>query len=154
MKKILIPLASILPVALLIGILAFKAFQDNDIYEDMGISDNYDGFEREKIFDNHEGSPADGEALYMITKDSKTKVDFSDWKELPLNKRIVEFYITERYDQVSPEIKKLAEISEGYWKIVGENPIEGDGMEGLYGNMKLYIYDSKSDLIYCYVFDS
>jgi len=97
---------------------------------------------------------ADGEALYKITKDSNTKADFSDWKKLPIDKRIVEFYITKRYDHVSSEIRKLAEISEGYWKIVGKNPIEGEGMKGLYGNMKLYIYDSQHDLIYCYVFDS
>ena len=45
----------------------------------MGVSDSYDGFEIEKVFDNHKGSPADGEALYKITKDSNTKADFSDW---------------------------------------------------------------------------
>ena len=154
MKKIAVIIASILLGGMVICLIVFKIFTDNSIYSDMGVSDSYDGFEIEKVFDNHQGSPADGEALYKITKDSNTKADFSDWKKLPIDKRIVEFYITKRYDHVSSEIRKLAEISEGYWKIVGKNPIEGEGMKGLYGNMKLYIYDSQHDLIYCYVFDS
>lgn len=154
MKKIAVIIASILLGGMVICLIVFKTFTDNSIYSDMGIADSYDGFEIEKVFDNHKGSPANGEALYKITKDSNTKADFSDWKKLPIDKRIVEFYITKRYDHVSSEIRKLAEISEGYWKIVGKNPIEGEGMKGLYGNMKLYIYDSQHDLIYCYVFDS
>ena len=63
MKKIAVIIASILLGGMVICLIVFKTFTDNSIYSDMGVSDSYDGFEIEKVFDNHKGSPADGEAL-------------------------------------------------------------------------------------------
>lgn len=152
MKKIIVVITVIvIAIAALIcvGNTIILKIEKNNIIKGLG-ADNYKNYDTELVFDSHEGT-SDGEALYVIKLEEGDEFDVSDWKGLPISKKISEVYI----DGVDyPEVRKLTEIKNGSWKMIGRNPEIGFGEQGIYGNIKLYVYDSDSRIIYCYIFDS
>lgn len=96
----------------------------------------------EELFNNYEGFPYEGIAMYKITLDCDAKQDFLKWSILPLSES-AELFLTSISDYV-----KLPEIANGYWRLVDRNP----GTQK-YTNVSFCIYDTAEDVVYMITMD-
>ena len=97
----------------------------------------------EELFNNYEGVPYEGIALYKITLDNDAKQDFLKWSILPLSEN-AELFLTSISDYV-----ELPEIADGYWMLVDRNP----GTQK-YTNVSFCIYDTAEEVAYMITMDS
>lgn len=110
---------------------------------DFNLDIDKDNIKIEELFNNYEGVPYEGIALYKITLDTDAKQDFLKWSILPLSES-AELFLTSISDYVD-----LPEIADGYWMLVDRNP----GTQK-YTNVSFCIYDTAEEVAYMITMDS
>lgn len=111
--------------------------------EDFNLDIDKDNFKIEELFNNYEGFPYEGIALYKITFDSESKQKFLKWSNLPLSEN-AELFLASISDYI-----ELPEVTEGYWMLVDRNP----GTQK-YTNISFCIYDKAKEVAYMIRMDS
>lgn len=97
----------------------------------------------EELFNNYEGFPYEGIALYKITLDSESRKELLKWSSLPISENAKEFLVS-----VSDYVE-LPEITDGYWMFVDRNPGTPK-----YTNVSMCIYDTVEEVAYLITMDS
>ena len=110
---------------------------------DFNLDIDKDNIKIAELFNNYEGVPYEGIALYKITLDNDAKQDFLKWSILPLSEN-AELFLTSISDYV-----ELPEIADGYWMLVDRNP----GTQK-YTNVSFCIYDTAEEVAYMITMDS
>ena len=110
---------------------------------DFNLDIDKDNIKIEELFNNYEGVPYEGIALYKITLDNDAKQDFLKWSILPLSES-AELFLTSISDYV-----ELPEIADGYWMLVDRNP----GTQK-YTIVSFCIYDTAEEVAYMITMDS
>lgn len=138
--------ALLLLSVLMLGACAFNSINGDvktQFIKDFDLDIDKDNIKIEELFNNYEGVPYEGIALYKITLDSDAKQDFLKWSILPLSES-AELFLTSISDYV-----ELPEIANGYWMLVDRNP----GTQK-YTNVSFCIYDTAEDVAYMITMDS
>ncbi len=148
MKKInlLVVATMLLIVTSLLGACAFNGARGDvktQFIRDFELDVDKDSLKFEKLFNNYEGVPYEGIALYKITLDSESQKEFLKWNRLPIPEN-VELFLVSISDYVV-----LPEIPDGYWMFVDRNP----GTQK-YTNVSMCIYDMAEEVAYLITMDS
>lgn len=99
--------------------------------------------EFEELFNNYEGFPYEGIALYKISLNKDALEEIMEWDSLPYSKEADDFVTS-----VSTYVE-LPAIEDGYWKLVDRNP----GTEE-YTNVSFCVYDADKEIAYLITMDS
>ncbi len=148
MKKLnsLVCVALLLLSVSLLGACTFNSTRGDvkmQFMRDFNLDIDKDNIKIEELFNNYEGVPYEGIALYKITLDNDAKQDFLKWSILPLSEN-AELFLTSISDYV-----ELPEIADGYWMLVDRNP----GTQK-YTNVSFCIYDTAEEVAYMITMDS
>ena len=148
MKKLnsLVCVALLLLSVSLLGACTFNSTRGDvkmQFMRDFNLDIDKDNIKIEELFNNYEGVPYEGIALYKITLDNDAKQDFLKWSILPLSES-AELFLTSISDYV-----ELPEIADGYWMLVDRNP----GTQK-YTNVSFCIYDTAEEVAYMITMDS
>lgn len=96
----------------------------------------------EELFNNYEGVPYEGIALYKLTVGEDVRQAFLQWERFPLPEAAENFL-----ESLSAYVE-LPSITDGYWKMVDRNP----GMSA-YTNVSLCVYDGATGAAYLLTMD-
>ncbi len=110
---------------------------------DFKLDADKDSLKFEELFNNYEGFPYEGIALYKINLDSELRKEFLKWNSLPISEN-AELFL----ESVSAYVE-LPEITDGYWMLIDRNP----GTQK-YTNISMCIYDGMEEVAYLITMDS
>lgn len=147
LSKVLSSILALSVVLSLLGACAFNSTRGDakmQFMRDFNLDIDKDNIKIEELFNNYEGVPYEGIALYRITlDDNDAKQDFLKWSILPLSES-AELFLTSISDCF-----ELPEIADGYWMFVDRNP----GTQQ-YTNVSFCIYDTAEEVAYMITMDS
>lgn len=96
----------------------------------------------EELFNNYEGFPYEGIALYKLTVGENVRQAFLQWERFPLSEEAEHFL-----ESLSTYVE-LPSIADGYWKMVDRNP-----GTSAYTNVSLCVYDGTTGIAYLLTMD-
>ena len=96
----------------------------------------------EELFNNYEGFPYEGIALYKLTVGEDVRQAFLQWERIPFSKEAEHFL-----ESLSTYVE-LPSIADGYWKMVDRNP-----GTSAYTNVSLCVYDEATGIEYLLIMD-
>ena len=96
----------------------------------------------EELFNNYEGFPYEGIALYKLTVGEDVRQAFLQWEGFPLPEAAENFL-----ESLSAYVE-LPPIADGCWKMVDRNP-----GTSAYTNVSLCVYDRATDAPYLLTMD-
>ena len=96
----------------------------------------------EELFNNYEGVPYEGIALYKLTVGEDVRQAFLQWERFPLPEAAENFL-----ESLSAYVE-LPSITDGYWKMVDRNP-----GTSAYTNVSLCVYDGATGAAYLLTMD-
>lgn len=96
----------------------------------------------EELFNNYEGFPYEGIALYKLTVGEDVRQAFLQWERIPFSKEAEHFL-----ESLSAYVE-LPSIADGYWKMVDRNP-----GTSAYTNVSLCVYDEATGIEYLLIMD-
>lgn len=96
----------------------------------------------EELFNNYEGFPYEGIALYKLTVGEDVRQAFLQWERFPLPEAAENFL-----ESLSAYVE-LPLIADGYWKMVDRNP-----GTSAYTNVSLCVYDGATGAAYLLAMD-
>ena len=96
----------------------------------------------EELFNNYEGVPYEGIALYKLTVGEDVRQAFLQWERFPISEAAECFL-----ESLSAYVE-LPLIADGYWKMVDRNP-----GTSAYTNVSLCVYDRATDAAYLLTMD-
>lgn len=96
----------------------------------------------EELFNNYEGFPYEGIALYKLTVGEDVRQAFLQWERFPFSEEAEHFL-----ESLSAYVG-LPSIADGYWKMVDRNP-----GTSAYTNVSLCVYDRATDAAYLLTMD-
>ena len=96
----------------------------------------------EELFNNYEGFPYEGIALYKLTVGKDVRQAFLQWERFPFSEEAENFL-----ESLSSYVE-LPSIADGYWKMVDRNP-----GTSAYTNVSLCVYDWATDAAYLLTMD-
>lgn len=96
----------------------------------------------EELFNNYEGFPYEGIALYKLTVGEDVRQAFLQWERIPFSEEAEHFL-----ESLSAYVE-LPSIADGYWKMVDRN--QGTSA---YTNVSLCVYDRATDAAYLLTMD-
>lgn len=96
----------------------------------------------EELFNNYEGFPYEGIALYKLTVGEDVRQAFLQWERLPLSEEAEGFL-----ESLSTYVE-LPSFADGHWKMVDRNP-----GTSAYTNTSLCVYDGATDAAYLLTMD-
>ena len=102
-----------------------------------------DSLRFEELFNNYEGFPYEGIALYKITLDSEARKELSKWNSFPISED-AELFL----ESVSNYVE-LPEIADGYWMFINRNP-----KSQKYTAVSMCVYDAVGEVAYLITMDS
>ena len=96
----------------------------------------------EELFNNYEGFPYEGIALYKLTVGEDVRQAFLQWERFPFSEEAENFL-----ESLSSYVE-LPSIADGYWKMVDRNP-----GTSAYTNVSLCVYDEATGAAYLLTMD-
>ena len=96
----------------------------------------------EELFNNYEGFPYEGIALYKLTVGEDVRQAFLQWERFPFSEE------AECFLESLSAYAELPSIADGYWKMVDRNP-----GTSAYTNVSLCVYDRATDAAYLLTMD-
>ena len=96
----------------------------------------------EELFNNYEGFPYEGIALYKLTVGEDVRQAFLQWERFPFSEEAECFL-----ESLSAYVE-LPSIADGYWKMVDRNP-----GTSVYTNVSLCVYDEATGIEYLLIMD-
>ena len=96
----------------------------------------------EELFNNYEGFPYEGIALYKLTVGEDVRQAFLQWERFPISEE-AEYFL----ESLSAYVE-LPSVADGYWKMVDRNP-----GTSAYTNVSLCVYDWATDAAYLLTMD-
>ena len=96
----------------------------------------------EELFNNFEGFPYEGIALYKLTVGEDVRQAFLQWERFPFSEEAENFL-----ESLSSYVE-LPSIADGYWKMVDRNP-----GTSAYTNVSLCVYDEATGAAYLLTMD-
>jgi len=96
----------------------------------------------EELFNNYEGVPYEGIALYKLTIGEDVRQAFLQWERFPFSEK------AECFLESLSAYAELPPIADGYWKMVDRNP-----GTSAYTNVSLCVYDWATDAAYLLTMD-
>lgn len=96
----------------------------------------------EELFNNYEGFPYEGIALYKLTVGEDARQAFLQWERLPFSEE-AEYFL----ESLSTYVE-LPTFADGYWKMVDRNP-----GTSVYTNVSLCVYDGTTGIAYLLTMD-
>lgn len=96
----------------------------------------------EELFNNYEGFPYEGIALYKLTVGEDARQAFLQWERLPFSEEAEHFL-----ESLSTYVE-LPTFADGYWKMVDRNP-----GTSVYTNVSLCVYDGTTGIVYLLTMD-
>ena len=96
----------------------------------------------EELFNNYEGVPYEGIALYKLTVGEDVRQAFLQWERFPFSEE------TENFLESLSAYVELPPIADGYWKMVDRN--QGTSA---YTNVSLCVYDVATGAAYLLTMD-
>ena len=96
----------------------------------------------EELFNNYEGFPSEGIALYKLTVGEDARQAFLQWERFPLSEEAEGFL-----ESLSTYVE-LPSFADGCWKMVDRNP-----GTSAYTNVSLCVYDRATDAAYLLTMD-
>ena len=96
----------------------------------------------EELFNNYEGFPYEGIALYKLTVGEDVRQAFLQWERLPFSEEAEHFL-----ESLSTYVE-LPSFADGYWKMVDRNP-----GTSAYTNVSLCVYDGITGIAYLLTMD-
>ena len=96
----------------------------------------------EELFNNYEGVPYEGIALYKLTVGEDVRQAFLQWERFPFSEEAEHFL-----ESLSAYVE-LPSIADGYWKMVDRNP-----GTSAYTNVSLCVYDRATGAAYLLTMD-
>ena len=96
----------------------------------------------EELFNNYEGFPYEGIALYKLTIGEDVRQAFLQWERFPFSEK------AECFLESLSAYAELPPIADGYWKMVDRNP-----GTSAYTNASLCVYDRATDAAYLLTMD-
>ena len=96
----------------------------------------------EELFNNYEGFPYEGMALYKLTVGEDVRQAFLQWERFPLSEE------AEHFLESLSAYAELPSIADGYWKMVDRNP-----GTSAYTNVSLCVYDRATGAAYLLTMD-
>lgn len=96
----------------------------------------------EELFNNYEGFPYEGIALYKLTVGEDVRQAFLQWERFPFSEK-AECFLESLSAYVEPP-----SIADGYWKMVDRNP-----GTSVYTNVSLCVYDEATGIEYLLIMD-
>ena len=96
----------------------------------------------EELFNNYEGFPYEGIALYKLTIGEDVRQAFLQWERIPFSEEAECFL-----ESLSAYVE-LPSIADGYWKMVDRNP-----GTSAYTNVSLCVYDRATGAAYLLTMD-
>lgn len=96
----------------------------------------------EELFNNYEGFPYEGIALYKLTVGEDVRQAFLQWERFPLPEAAENFL-----ESLSAYVE-LPTFADGYWKMVDRNP-----GTSAYTNVSMCVYDGTTGIAYLLTMD-
>ena len=96
----------------------------------------------EELFNNYEGFPYEGIALYKLTVGEDVRQAFLQWERLPFSEEAEHFL-----ESLSTYVE-LPSFADGYWKMVDRNP-----GTSAYTNVSMCVYDGTTGIAYLLTMD-
>ena len=96
----------------------------------------------EELFNNYEGVPYEGIALYKLTVGEDARQAFLQWERLPFSEEAEHFL-----ESLSAYVE-LPSFADGHWKMVDRNP-----GTSAYTNASLCVYDGATGIAYLLTMD-
>ena len=96
----------------------------------------------EELFNNYEGFPYEGIALYKLTVGEDVRQAFLQWERLPFSEEAEGFL-----ESLSTYVE-LPAFADGYWKMADRNP-----GTSAYTNVSLCVYDGITGIAYLLTMD-
>ena len=96
----------------------------------------------EELFNNYEGFPYEGIALYKLTVGEDVRQAFLQWERFPFSEEAEHFL-----ESLSTYVE-LPSFADGYWKMVDRNP-----GTSAYTNVSLCVYDGITGIAYLLTMD-
>lgn len=96
----------------------------------------------EELFNNYEGFPYEGIALYKLTVGEDVRQAFLQWERLPFSEEAEHFL-----ESLSTYVE-LPTFADGYWKMVDRNP-----GTSAYTNVSMCVYDGTTGIAYLLTMD-
>ncbi len=148
MKKInrLVAAAMLLIVTSLLGACVFNGARGDaktQFIRDFELDVDKHSLKLEELFNNYEGVPYEGIAMYKITLDNEYQKEFLKWNRLPISEN-AELFLVSISDYV-----ELPDIPDGYWMFVDRNPGTQE-----YTNVSMCIYDIAEKAAYLITMDN
>lgn len=109
---------------------------------DFGLHIDKKDYVLEELFNNYEGFPYEGIALYKLTVGEDVRQAFLQWERFPLPEAAENFL-----ESLSAYVE-LPLIADGYWKMVDRNP-----GTSAYTNVSLCVYDRATGAAYLLTMD-
>lgn len=138
--------AAALFIMILISVVGCGKKQNNaksQFIKDFDLNISKKDCEFEELFNNYEGVPYEGIALYKISLDKEAVGEIMEWDSLPYSKEADDFVTS-----VSTYVE-LPTIEDGYWKLVDRNPGTQE-----YTNISFCVYDADKEIAYLITMDS
>ena len=107
------------------------------LMRDFGLHIDKKDYVLEELFNNYEGFPYEGIALYKLTVGEDVRQAFLQWERFPFSEEVENFL-----ESLSAYVE-LPPIADGYWKMVDRNP-----GTSAYTNVSLCVYDRATDAAY------
>lgn len=96
----------------------------------------------EELFNNYEGFPYEGIALYKLTVGEDARQAFLQWERFPISEE-AELFL----ESLSAYVE-LPPIADGYWKMLDRNP-----GTSVYTNVSMCVYDGTTGIAYLLTMD-
>ena len=112
------------------------------LMRDFGLHIDKKDYVLEELFNNYEGFPYEGIALYKLTVGEDVRQAFLQWERFPLPEAAENFL-----ESLSAYVE-LPLIADGYWKMVDRNP-----GTSAYTNVSLCVYDRATGAAYLLTMD-
>ena len=112
------------------------------LMRDFGLHIDKKDYVLEELFNNYEGFPYEGIALYKLTVGEDIRQAFLQWERFPFSEEVENFL-----ESLSAYVE-LPPIADGYWKMVDRNP-----GTSAYTNVSLCVYDRATDAAYLLTMD-
>ena len=112
------------------------------LMRDFGLHIDKKDYVLEELFNNYEGFPYEGIALYKLTVGEDVRQAFLQWERFPFSEEVENFL-----ESLSAYVE-LPPIADGYWKMVDRNP-----GTSAYTNVSLCVYDRATGAAYLLAMD-
>ena len=112
------------------------------LMRDFGLHIDKKDYVLEELFNNYEGFPYEGIALYKLTVGEDVRQAFLQWERFPFSEEVENFL-----ESLSAYVE-LPPIADGYWKMVDRNP-----GTSAYTNVSLCVYDRATGAAYLLTMD-